>query len=235
MESYIRGVTPDLDRGRDVGHPAPPRCPAAKERRRHHACRRTAAKQGCTAAASLPRKGSTRARGQEGPPPPNFVGAKLGGSPPSGRWRARILFAIVFVHTRREPVQHYTTRPITPGNPPVGGWVGGRGTCCYQSERALLHPCTEQSLLNSSHSPPEAKPNPLSPGASPISIDDARLPTGRNPVDSSSFNSAQRSSSKNIQVWAPLGKKRDIERMKETMELIKTTMMKARQGMMAAP
>uniref|UniRef100_N1QW47 Uncharacterized protein n=1 Tax=Aegilops tauschii TaxID=37682 RepID=N1QW47_AEGTA len=36
-------------------------------------------------------------------------------------------------------------------------------------------------------------------------------------------------------VWAPLGKKHDIERMKEAMELIKTTMMKARHGTMAAP
>ena len=32
-----------------------------------------------------------------------------------------------------------------------------------------------------------------------------------------------------LQVWAPLGKKRDVDRMNETMELIKTTMVKARQ------
>ena len=32
-----------------------------------------------------------------------------------------------------------------------------------------------------------------------------------------------------LQVWAPLGKKRDEERMKETMDLIKSTMVKARQ------
>ena len=38
-----------------------------------------------------------------------------------------------------------------------------------------------------------------------------------------------------LQVWAPPGKKHDIERMKETMELIKTTMVQARHGTMAAP
>ena len=38
-----------------------------------------------------------------------------------------------------------------------------------------------------------------------------------------------------LQVWASLGKKRDFERMNEAMELIKSSMMKARHGTMAAP
>nr|XP_020188285.1 translation initiation factor IF-2-like [Aegilops tauschii subsp. strangulata] len=82
---------PRSGRGHDDGHPAPPRRPAAKERRRHHACcrpppqgSRTAAMPSCTAAASLPREGSTRAGEREGPPPPEPPGPAPGATAGGG-------------------------------------------------------------------------------------------------------------------------------------------------------